>query len=207
MNNIFAFIYHSFFIYLLTIYIWSKLKKTSVNETEKRLWSFLAKWIDENIHGTPPNSPKIIPQHYAEMIHDSIKNYTNNNFAMTDWSNILYSDFYVPCLIMEIVPKNNNIDADLPIIEVQALDRFNKCTLADNLLASRIISSKSGGKVYLLILYASNDNELNAYNQLLMREKQFADDIGLQMSSPIIDTDLTDIINLFDDTTCGNSHG
>lgn len=206
MNSIFRFIFNLFFIYLLIVYLWSKSKKLCVSESESELWSFLVKWFNENLHGSLPNSRKTVPRHYAEQIHNSISNYTNNNFNMTYWDNILYSDFNVPCFIMDIVPKNNNIDEDLPIIEVQALDRFRKCTLADNLLVSRIISSKADGKVYLSILYASNDKELNAYNKLLEKEKSFADNMALQKSAPIVDTELTDAFNLFDDTIHGGLH-
>lgn len=186
-------------LYLLIVYLWSKFGNLPIIEVESQIWAFLFKWWRENTQAASPDIKKFVPVEYAEQIHDSIRNYTNNSFNMTIWQNGVYSDFEVPCFTMDIVPRNNNIDADLPIIEVQALDHFQKCTLVDNLLASRIISKKIMGKVYLYILYASNDEELKRYNQLLEHEKKYADKIGLQNAAPISDSNLSEAFNLFDD--------
>lgn len=202
MDSVFLFVKCIVFAYLLVVYLWAKFGKRYVHEVEAIIWrSILAWWRENNGESVPPSNcgAKTVPIPYGEQIHDSIKEYTNNDFNMTLWQNGLYSDFSVPCYSIDIVPKNNNIDADLPIMEVQALDRFQKCTLIDNLLASRIISEKSQGKVYLHILYASNADELARYNRLLETEKAHTDNVGLRNSAPIADSNLSDALNLFND--------
>lgn len=204
--NMVSLIYFLMF-YPTFVYVVAKIGKMELREVETMIWSFLRKWWHENTSGG--NAPQIqnpVPVQYAEKIHDSVKEYTNNGFEFTLWENHLYSDFNVPCFTLDIVPTSNDIDDELSIIEVRALDRFQKCTLIDNLLASRIISEKSQGKVFLHILYASNTDELARYNHLLEAEKNYADNVGLRNSAPIADSNLSDALNLFDDVLCGDSH-
>lgn len=204
--NMFS-LFYLLMLYPTFIYIVAKIGKMELREVETMIWSFLRKWWHENTSGG--NAPQIqnpVPVQYAEKIHDSVKEYTNNGFEFTLWENHLYSDFNVPCFSLDIVPASNDIDDELSIIEVRALDRFQKCTLIDNLLASRIISEKSQGKVFLHILYASNADELARYNHLLEAEKAYADNVGLRNSAPISDNTLSDALNLFGDAKSGNHY-
>lgn len=200
--NMFS-LFYLLMLYPTFIYIVAKIGKMELREVETMIWSFLRKWWQENTSGNAPEARKTVPVDYAEQIHASVQEYSNNGFEFTLWENHFYSDFNVPCFTLDIVPTSNDIDDELSIIEVRALDRFQKCTLIDNLLASRIISEKSQGKVYLHILYASNADELARYNRLLETEKSYADNVGLRDSAPIADSTLSDALNLFDEKTCG----
>lgn len=192
--------------YLIIVYIWSKVAKQPISEVESKLWSWFLHWFKANTTDELKPHGKLVPVQYAEQIHDAVKNFTGIGFDTTLWCNETYSTFHVPCFSMDLVPKSNNIDTDLPIIEVLALDRFRKCTYGDGLLASRIISDTIQGKVFLHILYASTEEEFERYNALLEREKEFADDIGLRNSVPIADNILTNELNLFSDLEGGDSH-
>lgn len=206
MSINFQFFANLLLAYLTLVYLWSKIGNLPINEVERKIWSFLVKWWHDNTTSAPAPQRKQVPAAYAEQIYDAIKEHTSIPFEFTWWQNTTYSDFAVPCLSMDIVPKGCDSDDDLSILGVQALDRFRKCTVADNLLASRIITEKACGKIFLIILYASNESELKRYNQLLANEKAYADKVGLQSSAPIVDKALTEALNLFD-STVGDSYG
>jgi len=206
--NLIRFFLYLILAYLTVVYFWSKYGDLSIREVESQIWFFLSQWWKENTQDTlSSNSPcKTVPTSYGEKIHDAIKDYTGNDFNFTFWKNGTFSEYHVPCYTLEIVPKNNDIDNDLPIIEVLALDRFQKCTLNDQLLASRIKSEKSLGKVFLHFLYASNVDELHAYYQLLLAEKQYADNTNMRNAAPVADSTLSEALNLFDDSVCGDTY-
>lgn len=200
--NMFSLLY-LLMLYPTFVYIIAKVSKMELCAVETMIWSFLRKWWQENISGNTTEVRKTVPVQYAEQIYDSVKPFTANGFDFTLWNNHVYSDYEVPCFSLDIVPTTSDIDTDLPIIEVRALDRFRKCALVDNLLASRIISEKSQGKVFLHILYASNKEELARYNSLLETEKIYADSVGLRNSTAITDSTLSEALNLFEEKTCG----
>lgn len=203
--NFFRFFSYLLLAYFAFVYFWARFGNLHIKEIEAKIFPSLFHWWNENTQDKSCNT-KIVPFSYAEQIHDSVKNFTNNSFDFTLWNNISYSDFSVPCFMMDIIPRNNDIDSDLSIIEVQALDRFQKCSLADNLLASRIITKKINGKVYLYILYASNNAELIRYNQLLEAEKTHSDKVGMRNAAPVADSALSEALNLFDSSVCGDTY-
>lgn len=203
--NIYRFVLYFLLSYFAIVYLWARFRNLYIKEIEAQIFPPLFHLLKDKLSEISSDDCcySNIPISYGEKIHDAIKDYTNNDFDMTFCVNETYSEFHVPCYTLDIVPKNNNIDNDLPIIEVQALDRFRKCALCDHLLASRIKSEKSLGKVFLRILYASNENELRAYNHLLCKEKQYADKVSMRNAAPMTDNVLSEALNLFDDTAGG----